>query len=165
MSIVVMGVSGCGKTTIAQMIAAKLGVSFFDADDFHPQSNIDKMASGTPLTDIDRQPWLETLAQKLKESETQGRIVLACSALKQSYRNTLNSRCKHKPTFIYLKGSKSVLSTRLQNRAGHFMPDTLLDSQLATLEEPHDAIIVDIDQPANIILTQIMKNFNEPTRN
>lgn len=159
-NIIIMGVCGCGKSTIAELLATKLEATFYDGDDYHPQSNIDKMASGTPLTDTDRQPWLETLAATIKASETN--TVTACSALKKSYREILRSALN--VTIIYLHGTKETLLSRLterSNRSNHFMPSTLLDSQLETLENPSeepDTITVSIkDSPQQIISNIISK--------
>lgn len=154
MNIIIMGVSGCGKSTIARLLAKSLKAAYHDGDDFHPQSNIDKMASGTPLTDADRQPWLETLAKLMHDAPST--TVLACSALKKAYRDTLRSAGD--VTFVYLHGSKETLLERLtkrSNNSNHFMPSSLLDSQLATLENPSeepDTITVSItDSPPQII--------------
>lgn len=137
-AIVVMGVCGCGKSTVAQLIADKLGGEFYDGDHFHPQANIDKMASGTPLNDQDRQGWLETLRDLITEKSATTIPVIACSALKKQYRDLLRGT----PTtlhFVHLAGSRDLLLERLNIRAAnsnHFMPSTLLDSQLDTLEDP-----------------------------
>lgn len=144
---VVMGVSGCGKSTVGALLAEKLTVPFYDADDFHPAANIDKMASGNALNDDDRAPWLTLLADKIIEWESDGGAVLACSALKQSYRDILSSTTQGAVKFVYLQGEKSVLHSRLTGRGSHFMPESLLDSQLATLEAPVDAITISIDNP------------------
>ncbi|MEO9474971.1 MAG: gluconokinase [Cyclobacteriaceae bacterium] len=160
MSIVVMGVAGSGKSTIGQMLAKQLGLPFADADEFHPQSNIEKMRSGTPLNDDDRRPWLEILAQTLYERELEGGIVLACSGLKSDYRKVLNSKSKNPPTYVYLKGSKDLIMQRMKQRSGHFMPQELLDSQFDTLEEPQDAIIVGIESQPEFIVSEILKNLN-----
>lgn len=130
-----MGVSGCGKSTVGQELAQKLDATFYDGDDFHPQANVEKMASGTPLTDVDRQPWLEKLARVI--GQTQGSSVTACSALKKQYRETLRSAGN--VTFVFLEGSRETLLERMQKRSAeteHFMPSSLLDSQLTTLENP-----------------------------
>ena len=155
-----MGVSGCGKSTVGALLAKALARPFYDADDFHPVENINKMANGTALTDDDRSPWLSLLADKMVNWEASGGAVLACSALKQSYRDILSSTTENAVTFVYLKGTKAVLHARLTNRESHFMPDTLLDSQLQTLEPPTDAIIVSIDNPVAQNITQILKDIN-----
>ena len=155
---IVMGVSGCGKSTVGQLLAEKLALAFYDADDFHPKANVDKMASGKPLNDKDRDPWLRVLAEHMLEWENHGGAVLACSALKQAYRDILSSTTD-KVAFVYLEGEKAVLYQRLTERQDHFMPETLLDSQLQTLEPPLDAITVSIDQPVEQIISLILKDI------
>lgn len=153
---IVMGVSGCGKTTIASQLASRCGGVFLDADDFHPPENKAKMAAGIPLTDEDRAPWLETLNHTLRDAvESPTPTFLACSALRQRYRDVL---ARDLPTlqFIYLAGTKDEIRTRMEARAGHFMPPALLDSQFATLEEPTDALRVSIVQPPDAITTDIL---------
>ena len=143
---VVMGVSGSGKTTMARLMAESVGGFFLDADDFHPPANKAKMASGTPLVDDDRWPWLKRCNAELRVRAGEGRpVFLACSALKQIYRDRLREGLPGLK-FVYLKGSFDLLSARLGARKGHFMPASLLQSQLATLEEPQDAIVLDISQ-------------------
>ena len=139
-----MGVSGCGKSTVGQLLAARLGCPFLDADEFHPPQNVAKMAAGTPLTDADRQPWLELLNGKLRGL---GNAVLACSALKESYRQILSqglSGCR----FVHLCGSIDLIRARLDKRRHRYMPASLLESQFATLEPPRDAIEVNISEDA-----------------
>lgn len=134
--IVVMGVSGSGKTTLAAALAAEPNRRHLDADDFHPSSNIEKMRSGTPLTDEDRHPWLERLRAELDAVTADGdSAVLACSALKRGYRDILR-RATAPVSFVLLRTSKAELAERLSRRDGHFFPETLLDSQLATLQPP-----------------------------
>jgi gluconokinase len=130
-----MGVSGSGKTTIARRLAARLGYALADADDFHPEPNVAKMARGEPLTDADRAPWLEALVAWLAAQQAARRSsVLACSALKRRYRDTLRSGDAHRVFFIHLTAQPEALRERLRYREGHYMPVDLLDSQLATLE-------------------------------
>ena len=154
---IVMGVSGCGKSTVGKLLAEKLSIPFYDADDYHFPENVKKMENGIPLTDVDRKPWLTLLADNIKLWESSGGAVLACSALKQIYRDLLASTTTDVVKFIYLKGDKSVLFSRLTERESHFMPDTLLDSQLQTLEPPADAITVSIEQSLDDMLSQILK--------
>ena len=140
MIVVVMGVSGCGKTTIGKLLAARLDCPFLDADEFHPPENVAKMAAGTPLSDADRWPWLEMLNQKLIADKN---AVLACSALKESYRRVL-SRELPDCRFVHLRGSIELIRARLRERQHRYMPASLLESQFATLEPPQAAIDVDI---------------------
>ena len=149
-SIILMGVSGCGKSTIGAALAQKIQAKFIDGDDLHPRANIQKMASGQPLNDDDRTPWLQRLndvAYSLDHKNETGIIV--CSALKRRYRDQLRQQNKNM-LFIYLKGSFEVILARLQARSGHFMPTELLKSQFEALEEPgsdeKDVIYVDIDR-------------------
>jgi gluconokinase len=135
-----MGVTGSGKSTIGQPLAERLGYPFLDADEFHPPENVAKMAAGIPLTDADRQPWLELLNAKLR---VQDDAVLACSALKEPYRRTL-SRGLVDCRFVHLRGSIELIRARLQERQHRYMPALLLESQFAALEAPREAIEVDI---------------------
>ena len=133
---VVMGVCGCGKSTVGQQLAAALGVEFAEGDQFHPPDNVARMAAGTPLTDADRQGWLATLADKLAAAHRDGQgLVLSCSALKRSYRDVLR-RGAPGLRFVHLTGNRELLSERMNHRPGHYMPASLLDSQLAILEPP-----------------------------
>ena len=140
MIVVVMGVSGAGKSTIGKLLAERLGVPFLDADEYHPPENVAKMAAGTPLNDADRWPWLELLNGKLIEQKN---AVLACSALKEVYRQRLSqgiADCR----FVYLRGSLELIRSRLAERKHRYMPASLLESQFATIEPPSDAIAIDI---------------------
>ncbi len=139
--IVVMGVSGCGKSTIGKALATKLGVPFFDGDDFHPEANIKKMTSKIPLSDEDRWPWLQTLANLLSTNYHEKGCVLACSALKKEYRKIL--RINDHVKFLFLDVPRDLVTSRQAARLNHFMPTALLDSQFAALEPPADAIVVD----------------------
>jgi gluconokinase len=136
-ALVVMGVSGSGKTTIAALLAQELGWRFEDGDWFHPKANVAKMESGTPLTDADRQPWLEAIAAWIEDlRDNAGHGVVACSALKRRYRDIL-ARAGHETVrFVYLKGDKALIAKRITARHGHFMPPELLESKFTTLEEP-----------------------------
>ena len=141
---VVMGVSGVGKTTIGTALARELGWRFLDADDFHPPHNVAKMAAGQPLNDEDRQPWLAILNGELRELEHRGEsAVLACSALKQSYREQL-ARGLERLQWVHLEGDIDLIRARLAQRRHRFMPAALLESQFAALERPHEAIVVDV---------------------
>lgn len=137
---IVMGVSGCGKSTVGEQLAKQLGLPFYDADDFHSAANIAKMSHGTPLTDDDRRDWLATLATKLGQWEASGGAVLACSALKESYRATLQSGLNSPIHWVLLEGPRALLLERMGSRQGHYMHPDMLDSQLATLERPAYAL-------------------------
>ncbi len=159
MIVVVMGVSGVGKSTVGSELAARLNCEFLDADDYHSAENKAKMHAGIPLTDADRLPWLQTLNRLLQEHERQQKsAVLACSALKDSYRDLLETGIHIK--WVYLKGSPEVIRERLQERHGHFAGETLLTSQLATLEEPANAIVVNADQPLEDIMKQLLPELS-----
>jgi gluconokinase len=159
-TLVVMGVSGCGKSFIGARVAQALGGVFEDADDFHPASNIEKMASGRPLTDDDRDPWLDILRERIVLNQNQTACyVLACSALKQSYRDRLRGDdLPEALAFVYLEGSKELIRQRMESR-DHFMPPALLDSQFATLEKPEDAIAIDIELTPDEIVAAILRHF------
>lgn len=154
---IVMGVSGCGKSTIGKLLGEKLSLPFYDADDYHFPENIKKMRDGISLTDEDRKPWLRLLADKIKLWEASGGAVLACSSLKQIYRNLLSSTTTGVVKFIYLKGDKAVLHSRLTNRESHFMPESLLDSQLQALEPPVEAITVLIENSLDVMISKILQ--------
>ena len=147
-----MGVSGSGKTTVGGLLAARLGWPFFDADEFHPQANIAKMARGTPLTDEDRRPWLQAIRAKMDALEAQGRsAVLSSSALKQTYREVL-LKDNDEVRLVYLKGSYDLLKGRLEAREQHFFKPELLASQFEALEEPQNALVVTVDKsPAAVV--------------
>lgn len=156
---VVMGVSGCGKSTVAAMLASRTGGTFLDADDFHPPANKAKMAAGIPLCDEDRWGWLDLLNQELKHRAVSGDpLFLACSALRQAYRDRLTSDLPGL-RFIYLKGSRELILTRVRSRENHFMPSSLLDSQFATLEEPEDVITIPIDESIPVILGLVLREI------
>jgi carbohydrate kinase (thermoresistant glucokinase family) len=145
--LVVMGVSGAGKSTLGAALASRLGWPFLEADDFHPPANVAKMRRGTPLDDADRAPWLARVHQALAAIDRRGGdAVLACSALKARHRALLGAGLRA-IRFVHLHGPDAVLNRRLRQRRQHFMPAALLDSQLATLEVPDDALLVDIQQP------------------
>ncbi|GAB3878248.1 gluconokinase [Hymenobacter segetis] len=156
MSFIVMGVSGCGKTTVGEQLAQKLNLPFYDADDFHSPANIDKMAHGTPLTDDDRRDWLATLATKLGEWEKAGGAILACSALKEKYRTTLQSESAEPLHWVFLDGPKELLLERMSGRKGHYMHSNMLDSQLATLERPEYALRLSITHTPEELVSQIL---------
>lgn len=153
----VMGVSGCGKSTIGALLAERLDATFLDGDDFHPPANVAKMASGTPLNDADRIPWLREIRKSMdKQIANKQKAVYACSALKQMYRDILASP-NQDVTFVYLNGSLEEIQERLQARSGHFMPTKLLQSQFDALEEPQDAIAVSIMGTPEEIVTRTIE--------
>lgn len=159
MVIILMGVSGSGKTTIGQRLAQLLQWDFQDADNFHPIQNIAKMQQGHALTDTDREPWLLRLKAAIREWLVAGHnVVLACSALKATYRTELSSDKDVK--WVYLQGSFELIQQRLEQRIGHYMKADLLKSQFEVLEEPDDALIVAIDQTPNEIVWDICKAFH-----
>ena len=152
MIIVLMGVAGAGKTAIGTRLAHELNWVFYDGDDFHPQSNVDKMAQGIALTDEDRAAWLQSLRRLIHDLSSAGTpAVIACSALKESYRQMLQAGGAE-VQFVYLRGTYQLIKERLEQRRGHFMPVDLLASQFETLEEPEGALTIDVSQrPAAIV--------------
>ena len=164
-AVVVMGVSGCGKTVIGRRLAAALGWTFRDGDDFHPPANVTKMSGGVPLTDADREPWLATLAAMLTTALVAGPpLVLGCSALRRAYRNRLglpHARIR----LVHLDGPVDMIRKRIEQRAGHYMPATLLDSQLAILERPgpdEAAIVIDVSEDPGQIVRQLIAALGLP---
>jgi gluconokinase len=155
MVVIVMGVTGAGKTTIGRALAASLGWEFHDGDDLHTDASKRKMHQGIPLDDADRAPWLIAIRKLIETMLAEGRNgVVACSALKQAYRDEIVVD-PNLVKVVYLKGSKEVLADRLRDRSGHFMNPDLLQSQFDTLEEPHDAIIVDVAAAPEAIVNEI----------
>lgn len=155
-----MGVCGCGKSTIGGLLAQQLGWAFRDGDDFHPPANVAKMKSGTPLNDDDRRPWLQGIRRFMDETEAAGQsTVMACSALREIYRDVLG---RNQPwvRFVYLSGSRELLAERMRARSGHYMPPVLLDSQLAILEVPADAITMDIAQPPAELVAEVIRKLD-----
>ncbi|MBB4186377.1 gluconokinase [Sinorhizobium terangae] len=156
-SIIVMGVSGSGKSSVGERIAKAYGYPFIEGDALHPPENIKKMSEGIPLTDDDRWPWLAAIGRKLAENA--GPAVVACSALKVSYRQKLRECAPEGLAFVHLHGSEAVLAERMQHRTGHFMPASLLKTQLATLEDPTGeakTVTVDIDQSLDAIVDEAL---------
>jgi gluconokinase len=158
MVIVMMGVAGSGKTTVGKLLAAQLTWTFADADDYHSAANVEKMRSGIPLTDSDRAPWLETLRSLIVSWMAEGTsAVLACSALKREYRERL--LVGPEVRFVYLKGDRALLEERMRARHEHFMAERMLASQLSTLEEPEDALVVDVSQSPEEIVAEIRQRI------
>jgi len=162
MIIVVMGVAGSGKTTVGTKLAAALHCAFLEGDDLHSHANVEKMSHGIPLTDADRAPWLDAIHRRMCDAFTAGQsLVVACSALKRAYRAKVAEGLP--ATWVYLKGSADLIRSRLQHRAHHFMKANMLASQFDVLEEPSDAIIVDIGQPPDAIVQQIVAGVSHPS--
>jgi gluconokinase len=160
MIVVIMGVAGSGKTLIGSELARALDWSFVDADDFHPPSNVEKMTSGIPLTDADREPWLQALHRMLLQADATSRnVVLACSALRDDFRTQLAAGV-HDLHYVHLDGPPALFEQRLEARREHFFSPGLLGSQLAALEPPRDAIVIDADAPATAIVEQIKRELN-----
>ena len=163
--LVLMGVSGCGKTTVAQVLAARLHWAFEEGDALHPQTNVDKMAAGHPLDDADRAPWLAKVADWVDARLDAGQSgVITCSALKHAYRDLIDRRGKG-VEFVYLHGSRELIASRLATRHGHFMPTSLLDSQFAALEEPaadEPVLRVEIGASPEIIAANVIDALGLP---
>jgi len=154
-TVVIMGVSGSGKSTVARSVAKRLGWAFAEADVYHPPENVAKMAGGEPLTDDDRTPWLHILRNVIESSLDRGEsIVLACSALKAEFRAQLLEG--NDAMFVYLKGDRDLIERRMQKRRGHFMSPAMIDSQFAALEEPKEAFIVDVTQDLETIIDAVV---------
>ena len=158
MIVLLMGVSGSGKTTVGQALSKQLGWEFADADDFHPAANVEKMRHGIPLIDLDRAPWLASLrAVIVGWLAARKNGVLACSALKQAYRDEL--AVDPQVRVVFLKGSPALLHERMQTRRGHYMKEGMLDSQFATLEEPKGAITVDVSGSVNDVVREVRRQL------
>jgi gluconokinase len=160
--VLLMGPAGSGKTTVGELLAAQLSWKFADADDFHPRANIENMSRGIPLTDEDRIPWLKSIREAMRQWEARGEnVVLACSALKHRYREVLGINPKVKNVkLVYLKGSYDLLLERLHSRKGHYMKEQMLASQLADLEEPTEALTIDIAKSPEEIVSKIRKQLH-----
>lgn len=152
---IIIGVSGCGKTTIGKLLADKIQLPFIDADDFHPEENIQKMTNGIALTDQDRLPWLQNINAALKNYTEQKGAILACSALKESYRTRLSEGIDA-IDWIYLQGDIHLIRARMERRANHFMDVNLLQSQFETLEEPSHGLHISVEKSPEEIVTQIL---------
>jgi carbohydrate kinase (thermoresistant glucokinase family) len=158
--IYIMGVSGCGKTTIGKLLSQRIGIPFFDGDDFHSAANVEKMKAGEPLNDEDRSEWLQKINELAFEEQQLNGAIIACSALKEKYRIVLNSGIT-KPVWIFLQGSYQIIFQRLQNRQGHYMPPALLQSQFDNLEIPASAFSINIANEPATIVELILDKLNE----
>lgn len=160
--LVIMGVSGCGKSTVGEALAARLGLAYRDGDDLHPAANVEKMRAGQPLGDADRWPWLDRVATVLKDEAP---VIIGCSALRRSYRDRIRSGAGGPVRFVHLSGQRDLIAARMAARAGHYMPLSLLDSQFATLEPPgpDEALTVDIDQPLPTLIDSILRSLEGAT--
>lgn len=159
---VLMGVAGCGKSSVGAALAQEMGASYIDGDDLHPASNVEKMTNGTPLTDDDRWPWLALVGESLGAAARP--TIIGCSALKRSYRDAITAAAKTPVQFIHLAGSRQVIESRMSARPSHFMPVSLLDSQFSTLEPlAHDeiGIEVDIDKPFDAVVAEICADLTK----
>jgi gluconokinase len=158
MIVLVMGVAGSGKTTIGRMLASRLGWVYLEADDFHSAANKEKMHRGEHLTEADRLPWLRAMHAELQNQSARGKnAVLACSALNEEYRRILMDGLNVK--LVYLRGSKELIASRLRHRTGHFAGEAILDDQYAVLEEPRDAIVVDVTEEPERIVEEILSKL------
>jgi gluconokinase len=167
MIVIVMGVTGVGKTTVGQLLAERTGWSYYDADDFHSPASVEKMRAGTPLSDDDRWPWLDRLNEVLHTAESKGAsAILARSALKERYRDRLE-RGLRGVRWVYLKGSLELIASRLQARKGHYMNPTLLQSQFDALEPPRGALTIDVDDEPAALVQSVLSGLDLriPNRN
>ncbi|ESW60253.1 MAG: gluconate kinase [Rhodobacter sp. CACIA14H1] len=157
--IVIMGVSGCGKSSVGAALAGRLGIPYRDGDDLHPAANVDRMRAGIALTDADRWPWLDRVAQVLAEEAP---VIVGCSALRRVYRDRIRAGAGGPVRFVHLAGSRAVIAARMAARTGHYMPLALLDSQFATLEPPgaEEAVTVDIDRPLGLLVRDILESLD-----
>ena len=156
--IVIMGVSGCGKSSVGAALGAQLGIPYRDGDDLHPAANVEKMRNGIPLNDGDRWPWLDRVAHVLNDEAP---VIVGCSALRRAYRDRIRSGAGGAVRFVHLAGSRDIIAARMAARTGHYMPTTLLDSQFATLEAPgpDEALTLDIDAPLEALVGAILADI------
>ncbi|MEH0069985.1 gluconokinase [Pannonibacter sp. Pt2-lr] len=158
--IILMGVAGCGKSSVGEAISARTGIAYRDGDDLHPAANVEKMRSGIPLTDEDRWPWLDQVGRELADKAP---LIIGCSALKRVYRDRIRALAGGPVTFVHLAGSRDLIAGRMAQRTGHYMPLSLLDSQFAALELPQPdegALTADISQPLDALVDGIVKGLN-----
>jgi gluconokinase len=155
---VIMGVAGCGKSSVGEGLSARLGIPYRDGDDLHSPAAVQKMRSGMPLTDDDRWPWLDRVAAVLA---TEAPVIVGCSALKRAYRDRIRAGAGGAVKFVHLAGNREVIAARMAARTGHYMPTSLLDSQFAALEppDPNEAVTVDIDQPLDAIIAAVLPHL------
>jgi gluconokinase len=156
--LVIMGVAGCGKSTVGAALGEKLGIPYRDGDDLHSTEAVEKMRAGMPLTDDDRWPWLDRIADMLRKEAP---LIIGCSALRRVYRDRIRTGAEGDVTFVHLAGDRDLIASRMATRAGHYMPLSLLDSQFATLERPgpDEAIEVTIDQPTANIVGEVLSKL------
>jgi len=158
-AVVIMGVSGSGKSTVGRALAERVGWDFCDADDHHPASNVAKMSAGEPLSDGDREPWLERLVEVMDGYSRRGEpLVLVCSALRSSFRDRLLRGGSAE--LVFLAGDRDLIAKRMETRQGHFMSHEMIDSQFAALEEPEDALVIDVSQDVHTIVTTIVRELH-----
>ncbi len=160
--IVIMGVSGCGKSSVGAALGNRLGIPYRDGDDLHPAANVEKMRAGIPLTDTDRWPWLDQVAQVLKDDAP---VIVGCSALRRAYRDRIRQGAGGPVRFVHLAGSRDLIATRMAARTGHYMPATLLDSQFATLEAPgpEEALTLDVAETLSTLVDAILTDISGDT--
>jgi gluconokinase len=159
--VVLMGVSGCGKSSVGEALSAAWRIPYRDGDELHPPANVEKMRAGVPLTDADRWPWLDRVAETLRDGAP---MIVGCSALRRAYRDRIRAGAGGPVGFVHLSGRREVIAARMAARQGHYMPLSLLDSQFATLEPPgpDEALTVDIDQPLAGIVAAIRAGMGDP---
>ena len=159
--VVIMGVAGCGKSAVGAAVALRLGIPYRDGDDLHPPGNVEKMRAGVALTDADRWPWLDRVAMVLRDEAP---VIVGCSALRRAYRDRIRDRAEGPVRFVHLAGSRALIAARMAQRAGHFMPLSLLDSQFEALEPPgpDEALTVDIDQPLDALVAAVAAGLDGP---
>lgn len=160
--VVIMGVAGCGKSSVGEGLSARLGIPYRDGDDLHNPEAVEKMRAGIPLTDDDRWPWLDRVAAVLA---SEAPVIVGCSALKRVYRDRIRAGAGAPVRFLHLAGSREVIAARMAARSGHYMPTSLLDSQFAALEPPgpDEAVTVDIDQPLDAIVAALLQHLDGAT--